>query len=601
MAQTRDDAKVGGWFAGSYSCVSMDDALKARFRARLALCPHADTCPGCPLLDLSYPEQRELVQSELSAYPDLATLTPAPCQPAPSAFGYRTRAKLVASGPVLGLYERGTHQLRDIPNCRVLDPQVAKVVAALRDLLPAEPRLAGVDVSRAGGQLLVTLIALEESAEGELAALAEQLRARCPDVAGIARTRRAPDAVQLLAAGHTLLLGDGQVRAQTLAAGPYHYVALGAFVQAHEAVARSLYQALLARVFAGPLAQPRVLELYAGSGSLALLLAARGAQVVAVESYAPACDRLLRAAREQDLAVRVLHGDAAEKLGLLSQEGVGFDLVLVNPPRRGLAPEVRRRVAALGPSALGYVSCRPSTLARDLAHFSQLGLRVASATPFDMMPMTDQVETLVWLEPGAPPPLVVRAEQGDLLVLEKPPFVSTVDLLARVRERPGYQSALPRLPLSPEASGLLSFARTLAPEAEIASAQEPHTFLVLAKGILRARGKLRGQAGCELRYVRERVVAGHSLVRVLATDEHSVRRALRAISHPVLGDARSDRESARYFALRHGLDRPFLHLAELGNLGAAAPPLRSELAPDLVAVLQSLAQRTGAADPLTGA
>jgi hypothetical protein len=215
-----------------------------------------------------------------------------------------------------------------------------------------------------------------------------------------------------------------------------------------------------------------------------------------------------------------------------------------------------------------------------------------------MMPMTDQVETLVWLVPGVGSAALVRAEESDHLVLEKSPFVSSEALLAQVRQRPGYATAKVQVELSAPASGLISFARAGSPAAEPSPDEPPHTFLVLAKGVLRPRGKVRGPGGSGLRYVRERVVTGHSLLRVLARDERSVRRGLRAISHPVLGDAQSDRESARYFALRHGLDRPFLHLTQLGG-GMA--PVRSELAPDLAAVLQSLADRGDTPDPLAGA
>lgn len=598
MAQTRGDAKVGGWFAASYSCVSMDRALSDKFPSGRALCPHAHTCPGCPLLDLSYSEQLahkfESVRGELALYPELTGLTLRASQPAPRTLAYRTRAKLVAQGSALGLYAPGTHGVLDIPSCRVLDPKVARVVAALRALLGEQPILAGVDVARVGERLLVTLIAREESTESALAELAAQLCARCPEVAGVASTRRAQDAVQLLASGHVRISGEDEARATLASDGPYHYVAFGAFVQAHEDVARDIYEMLAARVFEAS-SWPRVLELYAGAGALSLALAARGAEVVAVESYGPACERLARAAAEQALSVRTLHGDAGAQLAQLRAEGAAFDVVLVNPPRRGLAPEVRERVAALSPQVIGYVSCRPSTLARDLAHFAELGFRCESAQPFDMMPMTEQVETLALLQPGCVPALRVRAEHAGTLVLEKPPFIAIEALAARVERELHRPPLKVRVSLSKEASGLVAF--TLAEAAAQPVPEETHTFIVLAKGVLRARGKLRGAGGAQVRYQRERVISGHSLLRVHAPDEPSLRRALRAIRHPVLGDGRSDRESAKYFFARHGLDRPFLHLIELADLPGVSCPLP----PDLGAVLRSLAARAQAADALAGA
>jgi 23S rRNA (uracil1939-C5)-methyltransferase len=590
MAQTRGDAKVGVWFAEGYSCVSMDRAPNAKFRSGPATCPHADTCPGCPLLDLSYPEQlahkQAHVEHELGAYRELAALRPLAIVGADATLHYRTRAKLVVGAGALGLYARGSHALLDIPHCRAFDPLVAEAVNALRALLPATPLLAGVDVARAGEQLLVTLIAEEGAEEAPLAALADQLAARCPAIAGIACTRREAGAVQLLASGHTLLRGRSELRVAGEPAAPYHYVAFGAFMQAHAQVAQRIYDALAQRALGLSGGRPRVLELYAGSGALALALAACGAQLVAVESYGPACERLTRAAREQSLPVTVLHAEAGEALRRLREKDARFDVVLVNPPRRGLTPEVRGGIAVLAPAALGYVSCRARTLARDLAHFARLGWGAESVQPFDMMPMTDQAETLAWLTPRAPGALVVVATDETRIAVEKPPFETMEQLTTRVRGIAGWQAATPEVELSADASGLVAFTRASASGEQ---SMAPHTFFVLARGVLRARGKLRAPGGGVVHYQRERVIAGHSLLRAQAGQEVSVRRALAAIAHPVLGDAKRDRVSARHFALRHGLDRCFLHLCELGLPAFAAAPCA--LAPDLRAVLASLGER----------
>ena len=113
-------------------------------------------------------------------------------------------------------------------------------------------------------------------------------------------------------------------------------------------------------------------------------------------------------------------------------------------------------------------------------------------------------------------------------------------------------------------------------------------FLALLKGVIRARGQAQS-----LRYVREQVIAGHSLVRIEADDDASLRQVFRRFGHPVLGDARADRASAKYFWLRHGLDRPFVHLTELMLDDAEATVLRAPLPADLAAVLTSMAEARG--------
>mgnify|MGYP000965489350 CR=1 FL=1 len=77
--------------------------------------------------------------------------------------------------------------------------------------------------------------------------------------------------------------------------------------------------------------------------------------------------------------------------------------MVVNPPRRGLAPLVREQIVRLAPQAIAYVSCDPETLARDLDHLSRLGYHGAALQPLDMIPLTEEVETLAMLKPAPIP------------------------------------------------------------------------------------------------------------------------------------------------------------------------------------------------------
>jgi 23S rRNA (uracil1939-C5)-methyltransferase len=338
----------------------------------------------------------------------------------------------------------------------------------------------------------------------------------------------------------------------------------------------------------GSLGGLRVLELFAGSGALALALAARGAEVSAVESFAPACERLRRAAREQALAVRVLTGDAARQTRALADAGERFDVVLVNPPRRGLEPALRVQLAALGAAQIGYVSCRPSSLARDLAHLARLGYACRSAGAFDMMPQTDQLETLAWLVPAEPPlPRPLHAD-GRLIALNKPALESVDALLQRLRRSAGCEQARAVSALAGGSSGLVLFAPSAAAESRAGELtnQLEWSFVALVKGVVRRRGALPEGHGAH--YLRLEVAAGHSLVRVQCANDERVLRAFRRLGHPVVGDAR-DAATAKHFALRHGLERPFLHASAVaGQLGDRVLALEAPLAPDLTSVLASM-------------
>ena len=165
-----------------------------------------------------------------------------------------------------------------------------------------------------------------------------------------------------------------------------------------------------------------MLDVFSGSGALGLALAARGAAVTLIESFAPAADAALRAAREQQLGTRVtvLAAPAEQEALRLAAQGARFDVVIVNPPRRGVAAPVRAAVAALCGGSLVYVSCEPATLARDLAQWAQLGLAATRVAPFDLMPQTAEVECVAWLGRAPPPALPVLFESDALLAIDAP-------------------------------------------------------------------------------------------------------------------------------------------------------------------------------------
>ena len=96
------------------------------------------------------------------------------------------------------------------------------------------------------------------------------------------------------------------------------------------------------------------------------------------------------------LLIGYLYGIKSERR--LEEEGLRPDVITVDPPRKGLTPEVVRSVAAMGPDRVVYVSCDPATLARDVKLFAELGYQPCRAVAVDMFPKTCHVETVVLIE-----------------------------------------------------------------------------------------------------------------------------------------------------------------------------------------------------------
>jgi 23S rRNA (uracil1939-C5)-methyltransferase len=165
------------------------------------------------------------------------------------------------------------------------------------------------------------------------------------------------------------------------------------FFQTNTRGAEVLYTEALERGAFSP--RDTVWDLYSGVGTLSLVLAGRVRSVLGIEIVPEAVAAAERNARANGVANAVFR--AGDVRRFLAGAGEEPDAVVVNPPRDGLHPDVVSGLVALAPSRIVYVSCNPSTLARDLARFAEGGLRARSVRPVDMFPHTPHVECVTVL------------------------------------------------------------------------------------------------------------------------------------------------------------------------------------------------------------
>jgi 23S rRNA (uracil1939-C5)-methyltransferase len=150
------------------------------------------------------------------------------------------------------------------------------------------------------------------------------------------------------------------------------------------------------RTLLDPQQNTRLLDLYCGVGLFALSLAPFVAEVVGIEEWAPAIEDARRSAKLNGASNTAFEVGAVERV-LQAQNG-SFDRVVLDPPRRGCAPEVLDALTMLAPQRIVYVSCHPGTLARDCKQLAAAGYRITSAEVIDMFPHTHHVESIVRLE-----------------------------------------------------------------------------------------------------------------------------------------------------------------------------------------------------------
>ena len=163
------------------------------------------------------------------------------------------------------------------------------------------------------------------------------------------------------------------------------------FYQVNRAAAEQLY--LLAAQLADFQGGELLVDLYCGAGTIGLTMAHRVGQLVGVEIVPDAVENAKANAKRCGIEnARFLCADAKQAAVQLAQEGLRPDVVVVDPPRKGCAPQVLEAIAKMSPQKLVYISCNSATLARDCKQLAQLGYRLKTAAPVDLFPRTTHVE-----------------------------------------------------------------------------------------------------------------------------------------------------------------------------------------------------------------
>jgi 23S rRNA (uracil1939-C5)-methyltransferase len=574
-------------------------------------CEHADRCGGCPIIALTYGEQlamkRGRVVQSASRYMSLELVYTEPVQGADPVTAYRTRAKLiVAPGARLGLYAKGGgHNVVDIPHCRVVSPPIADAASLLRTLIakdegtggPLAPydqadsgALRAVDIREIKGPdgtggVLLTLVLHRNRAPDRAPydEVARALGAANPRILGIALNYHDGESPQILGSETVVIYGVSTATDRIGLAT--HEATYGSFVQAHRGQAERVHAAIIDLLgIKGRSPRAKILDLYGGSGAIALALAEAGADVQLVESFAPAVANVIAAAKKANLSVSAEAADVASALRRFSESRRHFDAAVMNPPRRGMSPLARELVARLEIAQAVYVSCDPDTLARDLDHFTRLGYSVTHLRPLDMIPLTDEVETLALLRRMGPAVPKVAWEDEEILIVEKgahepttPQAEYTSSLVTRARRLPGASEAVPVHRIDVGTSGLVMLAKhpdlVAKWQAVLGAESSRKIYVAAARGVTPSKGAITRELREEgkmyparTRYRRLAVASGHSVLRVVPENGHThqIRRHLAAIGHPILGDERyGHAPTNRFFEERNALDRTFLHCVRL--------------------------------------
>lgn len=370
-------------------------------------CPHRPPCPGCPRYG-----EAGLAPAALETLAELARASglPPPVVEEGAAEGFRLRARLMLRGragaPKLGLFEAGSHRVVDVPQCRVHHPRLNQVAAAVKRTLRAQRTPPYADRPHAGLVRAIQIVIERTSGRAQLVVVANESE---PGPASRllldALAESEADALQGLfwngnpTRGNVILgpgmrLWRGAETTRERIGGADVFFPPAAFGQSQ----LDLADRLVAHVHALVPAGARVLELHAGCGAIGLGLAARGHAVACNERSAAALDGLARGIAALPEAARARVETLPGEAGLYAARLRDCDLVITDPPRKGLEPALLAALVATPPPRLVAVSCGLAAFVREARTLRDAGLRITSLRAFALAPYTEHAETVALFE-----------------------------------------------------------------------------------------------------------------------------------------------------------------------------------------------------------
>jgi len=376
-------------------------------------CPVFPECGGCKLQDLSYDQQMQFkVRVVTDGLKHIAKIPPPEdikTLPADRPFHYRNKASFAVALKdkklEIGFYKQGTHEVADSDSCDILLAPINAVKEWLRGLLEKhrihiydektrKGFLRGI-VVRHSETTLETLIGLVTTKGRFSKPFIEDLRSSKNlerfHVTGVVQNLNDQSTNVILGSQTRILWGKTCFTDQL--DGLKFRLSLGSFLQVNSPQSIKLYEVIEKWATGG---DGKILDAYCGSGGISLWLARAGLSVIGIEEFAPAIEDAKESAKLNGIEnCEFLSGTVEQHLPKFT-EGKTIDTVIVDPPRKGCSEEVINSLLKIAPDRIIYVSCNPSTLARDLARMDSYNIE--DMVVVDMFPQTQHVETAVLLK-----------------------------------------------------------------------------------------------------------------------------------------------------------------------------------------------------------
>jgi len=371
------------------------------------LCPYFQRCGGCHYQHTEYAHQlaikREILSETLQRTAKIKWESEIHSHPSPP-WGYRNRTRMKvqfeATPFALGYYRHNSHDLLPVESCPISSPLINRALATIWELgrsgIFADYPISEIEffADHADAKLMLELYSTQGKPKKVWEKLQEGLCSHLPAITSVSVFSNKDDSKKKRAEPELQEEYSFQPEPFVYETRLARYqVSPGSFFQTNRFLAERLLEVVCAEARG-----KQAFDLYAGVGLFSAALAKTFERVEAVE-VAPASFNDLQKNVPQNVRVHRMTTAAYLNSAAASKN---LDLVVVDPPRAGLGAEVSRKLAALAPVRLTYVSCDPATLARDLNVFLQSGYVLEQVHLVDLFPQTYHIETVVHLSRKSP-------------------------------------------------------------------------------------------------------------------------------------------------------------------------------------------------------
>jgi 23S rRNA (uracil1939-C5)-methyltransferase len=380
-----------------------------------APCPYFDKCGGCQIQNIDYDQQLLLkskwVSDALTRIGGFDGTIVKPAIGMESPYRYRNKGIYPVkeqNGKVqIGFYEKKSHRVVDIADCLIQHEGHSSIIKAFKHYMNDFKVPAFDERTKKGmirhlairqsddGQSVMVIVVTYKKSLTMTKALVDLLIKANPKIVSVVQNINLDLGPSVFGTENKILYGADSI-VDHLGNLDFRISPLS-FFQVNSEQALKLYETALE--FAALTGEETVMDLYSGTGTLSLFLAEKAKQVYGVESYADAVNDAIQNAEMNGIKnADFIIGTAEEITPNLLEEGILPNVVVVDPPRSGCEPEVLESILKMMPERIVYVSCKPSTLARDLKTLCSDNLyEVMEVQPVDLFGHSMHVETVVKL------------------------------------------------------------------------------------------------------------------------------------------------------------------------------------------------------------